>query len=157
MLALVTAMQFAEDLSDRQAADAVRGRIDWKYALGLELDDPGFHFPALSEFRGRLTAAGARRLLLDEMLEALQAARREQETEPWKAEYAVRAGVEGTLSQGVRGFGLRRCQYIGLAKVHLQHVDTAAAINVYGTGLAGWRPALGGRNVVPRRKGDEGG
>jgi transposase len=69
-LALVTVMQFAEDLSDRQAADAVRGRIDWKYALGLELDDPGFHFSALSEFRGRLTAAGAQRLLLDEMLEA---------------------------------------------------------------------------------------
>jgi transposase len=52
-LALVTVMQFAEDLSDRQAADAVRGRIDWKYALGLELDDPGFHFSVLSEFRGR--------------------------------------------------------------------------------------------------------
>ena len=69
-LALVTVMQFAEDLSDRQAADAVRGRIDWKYALGLALDDPGFHFSALSEFRGRLTAAGAQRLLLDEMLEA---------------------------------------------------------------------------------------
>jgi transposase len=69
-LALVTVMQFAEDLSDRQAADAVRGRIDWKYALGLDLDDPGFHFSALSEFRGRLTAAGAQRLLLDEMLEA---------------------------------------------------------------------------------------
>jgi transposase len=71
-LALVTVLQFAEDLSDRQAADAVRGRIDWKYALGLELDDPGFHFSALSEFRGRLTAAGAQRLLLDEMLEACQ-------------------------------------------------------------------------------------
>jgi transposase len=68
-LALVTVMQFAEDLSDRQAADAVRGRIDWKYALGLELDDPGFHFSALSEFRGRLGAGGAERLLLDEMLE----------------------------------------------------------------------------------------
>jgi transposase len=69
-LALITVLQFAEDLSDRQAADAVRGRIDWKYALGLELDDPGFHFSALSEFRGRLTAAGAQRTLLDEMLEA---------------------------------------------------------------------------------------
>jgi transposase len=41
-LALVTVMQFAEGLSDRQAADAVRGRIDFKYALGLELSDPGF-------------------------------------------------------------------------------------------------------------------
>ena len=43
-LALVTAFQFLEQLSGRQAADAVRARIDWKYALGLELTDPGFHF-----------------------------------------------------------------------------------------------------------------
>ena len=43
-LALVTIMQFAENLSDRQAADAVRGRIDWKYALSLELTDPGFDY-----------------------------------------------------------------------------------------------------------------
>src|SRR5512135_397664 len=57
-LALVTVMQFAEDLSDRRAADAVRGRIDWKYALGLELDDPGFDFSVLSEFRGRLRRRG---------------------------------------------------------------------------------------------------
>src|SRR3954463_1282370 len=55
-LALVTVMQFAEDLPDRRAADAVRGRIDWKYALGLELDDPGFDFSVLSEFRSRLLA-----------------------------------------------------------------------------------------------------
>ena len=62
---------------------------------------------------------------------ALQAARVQQETAEWKEEYAVRAGIEGTLSQGVRGFGLRRCRYIGLAKARLQHVATAAAINVY--------------------------
>ncbi len=66
-----------------------------------------------------------------ELHEALQAARAQQEAPEWKAEYAVRAGVEGTLSQGVRGFGLRRCRYIGLAKARLQHVATAAAINVY--------------------------
>jgi transposase len=65
-----------------------------------------------------------------EQHEALQAARRQQETAEWKVEYAVRAGVEGTLSQGVRGFGLRRCRYVGLAKARLQHVATAAAINV---------------------------
>jgi hypothetical protein len=45
-LALVTIMQFAEGLPDRQAADAVRGRIDWKYALGLELTDAGFNLLA---------------------------------------------------------------------------------------------------------------
>src|SRR3954447_15283738 len=55
-LALVTVFQFLENLSDRQAADAVRARIDWKYALGLELTDPGFHFSVLTEFRARLVA-----------------------------------------------------------------------------------------------------
>ena len=68
-LALVTVFQFLEHLSDRQAADAVRTRIDWKYALGLELTDPGFHFSVLSEFRARLVAGGAEPLLLDAMLE----------------------------------------------------------------------------------------
>src|SRR5215213_9548049 len=68
-LALVTVFQFLEHLSDRQAADAVRARIDWKYALGLELTDPGFHFSVLSEFRARLVAGGAEPLLLDTMLE----------------------------------------------------------------------------------------
>lgn len=44
-------MQFAEGLSDRQAAEAVRARIDWKYSLSLELEDSGFDFTILSEFR----------------------------------------------------------------------------------------------------------
>ncbi len=67
-LALVTVFQFAEHLSDRQAADAVRARIDWKYALALALDDPGFDASALSEFRTRLLAGGAERLLLEVLL-----------------------------------------------------------------------------------------
>jgi transposase len=67
-LALVTIFQFAEDLSDRQAADAVRTRIDWKYALSLDLGDPGFDHTVLSEFRSRLVAGGAERLLLDVLL-----------------------------------------------------------------------------------------
>lgn len=50
-LALVTILQFVEGLSDRAAADAVRARIDWKYLLCLELDDPGFDFSVLCEFR----------------------------------------------------------------------------------------------------------
>ena len=62
--------------------------------------------------------------------EALQNARRQQETEAWRARYGPRAGVEGTLSQAVRAFGLRRCRYIGLAKTQLQHVFTAIAINI---------------------------
>ena len=67
-LALVTVMQFAEGLSDRQAANAVRGRIDWKYALGLELTDPGFDASVLSEFRTRLLAGQAEATLFELML-----------------------------------------------------------------------------------------
>jgi transposase len=67
-LALVTIMQFRENLADRQAAEAVRARIDWKYLLGLELDDPGFDFSVLSEFRDRLLAGHAEHQLLDTLL-----------------------------------------------------------------------------------------
>lgn len=67
-LVLITVMQYAEGLTDRQAADAVRARIDWKYALGLELEDTGFDFSVLSEFRARIIAGGAEQQLLDDML-----------------------------------------------------------------------------------------
>src|SRR5688572_2640748 len=55
-LALVTLFQFIEGLSDRAAADAARSRIDWKYALSLELTDSGFDSSVLCEFRARLIA-----------------------------------------------------------------------------------------------------
>jgi transposase len=67
-LALVTIMQYAENLTDRQTADAVRARIDWKYALGLDLADPGFNYSVLSEFRDRLIQGEAEQLLLEKML-----------------------------------------------------------------------------------------
>ncbi|MBC6478258.1 MAG: transposase [Hormoscilla sp. GM7CHS1pb] len=67
-LALVTVMQFAEGLTDRQAADAVRSRIDWKYALGLEITDSGFDHTILKEFRERLIAKEKENLLLEKML-----------------------------------------------------------------------------------------
>src|SRR5262252_5580533 len=72
-LAFVTIMQFRENLADRQAAEAVRARIDWKYLLSLELTDPGFDFSVLSEFRDRLLAGSAEELLLDKLLERCQA------------------------------------------------------------------------------------
>jgi transposase len=63
-LALVSLLQFAENLSDRRAADAVRSRIDWKYLLGLELTDPGVDASVLSEFRSRVVRGGAEEHLL---------------------------------------------------------------------------------------------
>src|SRR5271166_5140847 len=71
-LALVSVLQYIEGLSDRQAADAVRSRIDWKYALALELTDPGFNHTVLSEFRSRLVHRQAERHLLDTLLNQLR-------------------------------------------------------------------------------------
>src|SRR5438445_9985587 len=59
-LALVTIMPFRENLADRQAAEAVRARIDWKYLLSLELTDPGFDFSVLSVSGGlKLSFSGS--------------------------------------------------------------------------------------------------
>ncbi len=67
-LAFITVVQFIEGLPDRQAAEAVRGRINLKYALSLELTDPGFDFSILSDFRKRLLEGEAEQVLLDAML-----------------------------------------------------------------------------------------
>jgi len=64
-------LQFVENLTDRQAADAVRGRIDWKYCLGMELEEPGFEFTVLSQYRTRLLAHGLDELALDMLLARL--------------------------------------------------------------------------------------
>lgn len=61
--------------------------------------------------------------------EALQAARIRQKTPEFKRAYGQRAGIEGTISQGVRTCDLRRARYVGQIKTHLQHLVTASAIN----------------------------
>lgn len=71
-LALVTVLQMAENLTDRQAADAVRDKISWKYALGLDLDDEGFDASVLSEFRTRVVEHGLEQRVLDLLLDALK-------------------------------------------------------------------------------------
>ena len=71
-LTLVTILQFLEGLSDRQTADAVRSRIDWKYLLCLELTDTGFNHTVLSEFRRRLVDANAERLIFERFLQFCQ-------------------------------------------------------------------------------------
>lgn len=62
--------------------------------------------------------------------EALQKGRERQKTEEFQKQYALRSGIEGTISLLIRAFELRDCRYIGLAKTHLQHILTAAAINL---------------------------
>jgi transposase len=71
-LTLVTIMQFAEGLTDRQAAEAVATRIDWKYVLGLAVTAPSFHYSVLSEFRDRLLVGSAEAKLLDGLLVRLR-------------------------------------------------------------------------------------
>lgn len=71
-LALVTALQFVENLSDQQAVDAVRGRIDWKYLLSLDLTDAGFDASVFCEFRARFVEHHAEHLLRETMLTLFQ-------------------------------------------------------------------------------------
>ena len=73
---------------------------------------------------------GGLTLLPKEQYLTLQAVRAEQTQNEFKAKYNQRAGIEGTLAQGVRAFELRKCRYLGLAKTGLQHVATAAALNL---------------------------
>jgi len=95
-LALVTIMQYMENLPDRQAAEAVRSRIDWKYMLGLALSDPGFDYSILSEFRMRLVAGGKEKFLLEKLLErcdelGLLKGKKQQRTDSTYVVAAVRA------------------------------------------------------------------
>jgi transposase len=70
-LALVLVFQQIEQLGDAEAAEAVRARLDWKYALALDIDDPGFDATILGDFRTRLLTAGAEERLLTIMLDTL--------------------------------------------------------------------------------------
>ena len=74
-LNLIMVMQYAEGLTDEQTAEAVRSRIDWKYAWGLPLSDPGFDKSVLSKHRGRLLQGGTETQLLDDMLRQMQSAK----------------------------------------------------------------------------------
>lgn len=80
------------------------------------------------------------RLRPREQHEALQTARRRQLTEAFKQLYAVRAGIEGALSQGVRAFGLRAARYRGQAKTYLQHLLVAVAMNI--VRVAAWAEGI---------------
>lgn len=95
LLAMVTIMQFMEGLTDRQTAEAVRSRIDWKYALGLPLTSAGFDYSILSGFRGRLLAGGGEALLFDRILDRLKVhgllkGKRQQRTDSTHVLAAVR-------------------------------------------------------------------
>ncbi|MFK0297484.1 transposase [Streptomyces sp. NPDC090442] len=73
VLSLVTVLQFTENLTDRQAAEAARDRLSWKYALGMELADTGFDFTVLSKFRARVTEHGLERIVFDRLVDHCRA------------------------------------------------------------------------------------
>jgi transposase len=116
-LGLVILLQFAENLSNRRAADAVHSRIDWKYLLGLELTDPSFDASVLSEFHSRLVAGGAEEHLLDTLLalcreQKLLTPRGRQRTDSTYVLGAVRflnrlECVTETLRAALNSFGAR--------------------------------------------------
>lgn len=91
-------------------------------------------------YRQRCTTSQSRgrtlKLLSQQQHLALQSARQRQQSAEFRQVYKTRAGIEGTHSQAVRAFGLRRARYMGLAKAHLQHILTAAAINL--TRIMAW-------------------
>jgi hypothetical protein len=126
---------------DTQARFRTRSGVSWTgYVVHLTetCDDDSVHL--ITHTRPLCTRAEhrARHLKLPPRAEheALRAARGRLATKEGRRRYARRAGVEGTLSQGVRAFGLRRSRYRGLAKTHLRHVATAAAIDL--DRLAAW-------------------
>jgi len=142
-LALVTVLQFAEGLSDRQAADAVRDRLAWKYLLGLELTDTGFDYSILSDFRARLVAGAAEQALLDALLERCQAgglvrARGRPRTDSTAVLAAVRA--------------LNRLDLVGETLRHaLESLAVAAPAWLRAQAPAEWYDRYGTRRETGRR------
>jgi transposase len=136
-LALVTILQFRENLPDRQAAEAVRARIDWKYLLGLDLIDPGFDFSVLSEFRARLLAGGIEERLLEKLLERcrhleLVKARSKQRTDATRVLAAIRV--------------MNRLELIGeTIRAALNELSTVAPDWLQSVALSDWYKRYGRR------------
>jgi hypothetical protein len=143
-LALVAVLQRAENLADRQAADAVRMRLDWKYLLGLPAGDPGFDHTVLAEFRGRVAGAGLEQVVLDALLAKLAAgglvkAGGKQRTDSTH----VIAAVAALNRLELAGESVRAALE-ALAVAHPawleQRVCVADFARRYGTPMTSWRP-----------------
>jgi transposase len=124
-LALVTVLQMAENLTDRQAADAVRDKISWKYALGLGLDDGGFDASVLSEFRTRVVEHGLEQRVLDLLLDRL------------KAEGLVSAGGKARTDSTHVIAAVRE-----LNRIELAGESVRACVEVLAAAAPGWLPTV---------------
>jgi transposase len=143
-LALVTILQRAEKLTDRQAAEAVRTRIDWQYLLGLALDDPGFDHTVLAEFRARVADGGLEQVALDALLAKLAAgglvkAGGKQRTDSTHVVAAVAA-----LNRLELAGESVRAALEALAAAHpdwvAQRICVPDFARRYGTPMTSWRP-----------------
>ena len=143
-LALVTVLQRAEKLTGRLAAEAVRARLDWKYLLGLSLDDPGFDHTVLAEFRGKVAEAGLERVALDALLERLAAgglvkAGGKQRTDSTQ----VIAAVAALNRLELAGESVRAAVE-ALAAAHPAWLEQRICVSDwtrrYGTPMTAWRP-----------------
>src|SRR5271169_5579260 len=143
-LALVTVLQRAEKLTDRLAAEAVRARLDWKYLLGLPLDDPGFDHTVLAEFRGKVAGAGLEQVALDALLAKLAAgglvkAGGKQRTDSTHVVAAVAA-----LNRLELAGESVRAALEALAAAHPDWLEQRICVpgwtRRYGTPMTSWRP-----------------
>ena len=143
-LALVTVLQRAEKLTDRLAAEAVRARLDWKYLLGLPLDDPGFDHTVLAEFRAKAAGAGLEQVALDALLERLVSAglvkaRGKQRTDSTHVVAAVAA-----LNRLELAGESVRAAVEALAAAHPDWLEQRICVpdwsRRYGTPMTAWRP-----------------
>lgn len=136
-LMMASVLQFSENLTDRQAAEAVRDRITWKYALGLELEDPGFDASVLSEFRSRLVAGDLTSVALDALLERL--------TGLGLVKAGGRARTDSTHVLGA----IRACNRLELAgetlRAALEALAVAAPDWLTGVIEASWQKVYGAR------------
>jgi transposase len=145
-LALVTVLQRAENLTGRMAAEQVRARLDWKYLLGLALDDPGFDHSVLSEFRGKVAGAGLERLVLDGLLERLASDGLLKPGGKQRTDSAhVIAAVAALNRLELAGESVRAAAE-ALAAAHpewtAQVPDVGEWTRRYGTPVTSWRPPM---------------
>ena len=143
-LALVTVLQRAEKLTDRLAAGAVRARLDWKYLLGLPLDDPGFDHTVLAEFRGKVAEAGLEQVALDALLVKLAADGLVKAGGKQRADSThVVAAVVALNRLELAGESVRAALEV-LAAAHPAWLEQRICVpdwtRRYGTPMTAWRP-----------------
>ena len=151
----------AEKLTDRLAAGAVRARLDWKYLLGLSLDDPGFDHTVLAEFRGKAAEAGLEQVVLDALLERLVSAGLVKAGGKQRTDSTHVIATVAALNRLELAGESVRAAVEALAAAHpdwlAQRICVPDWTRRYGTPLTAWRPPASqakqdaGRRLRPRR------